>query len=126
MSELRKNIRKQIETTQGKCENLQMIGDDVGNINLRSILDELEFFDDDDQAALDAARCESDCTTTLIAEIDPPPGYTMEELPLSTNVPFPKGYDDINFLEIQDECEEIDLCLQTEYEKIAKALENLF
>lgn len=133
MDELRECIKKHSETIQTMRNNAHMKSDDVGHvdpllgdIDPLSILDELECFDDDDQTLLDAARCESDCITTLISEIDPPPGYTMEELPLGTNLPFPKGYDDINFLEMQDECEEIGLCLQTEYEKIVEALENLF
>lgn len=132
MDELRECIRKHSETIQTKRDNAHMKSDDVGHVDpLLGDIDPLSFLnleciDDDDQTLLDAARCESDCITTLIAEIDPPPGCIMEELPLGTNLSFPKGYDDINFLEMQDECDEIASCFQTEYEKIVEALKKFF
>lgn len=101
-----------------------------------SLIDTLEAIDDDDKAAIEAARKESEDITAAIKnpsqfiEEDPPPGHTMDDF-ISDSLSIseflePPGDAESLFQEIAEECKPVAPELQTEIDRMIKELENLF
>lgn len=93
-----------------------------------SLIDELERIDDDDLAAIEAARSQAEDVAGMskhfatsrfpLSILEPPQDFSSESLSSSDNLAF-QGID-----EIEDESLQEDSELQLEFERLAKALED--